>query len=134
MEIKFTVWMDNEKLCKLVGCDNDVKLSNKMITWEELLKCNKSWLGELIAGEYDNYIIKRLYTGLRDKNGKEIYEGDILSGSNENYFTIEWNKNEARYSLKSTEKNLSVSISVLDRLEVIGNIYENKNLLKGGKR
>lgn len=74
------------------------------------------------------------FTGLRDRNQKEIYEGDILSfvpidskKFNNPYkpFVVFWNEKEARFS----------DWAPRDTVEVIGNIYENPELLehKGGQ-
>jgi hypothetical protein len=64
---------------------------------------------------------QRKPTGLKDKNGKEIYEGDIVfsdkfaSQSKEVY----WDNDHACWRIPRT-----------DDLEIIGNIYENPELLK----
>ena len=80
-------------------------------------------------------------TGLKDKNGKEIYEGDVLKVLD---FT-DW-KGEVRYSQEelsyffveyenSLRLKYTTLLSLLDKnLEVIGNIYENKELLRKWKK
>ena len=90
------------------------------------------------------------FTGFHDKNGKEIYEGDVLRSDEypyscigdkerDNYFgLIEWNENEAAFYIvtiknpKSSVKGISdgisdyISQSALQDFEVIGNIYDDE--------
>ena len=77
------------------------------------------------------------FTGLKDKQGKEIYEGDIL----DNHFKVEWNQlhngfalfNKKGYchQLMADEYNLTGESLPPWQInaEVIGNIYENLELL-----
>lgn len=71
------------------------------------------------------------YTGLKDKNGKKIFEGDIVKYDNDyikQIGVIEWNNKNASFQIKGIS---SSSMAHLKRMIVIGNIYENKELLEG---
>lgn len=77
-------------------------------------------------------------TGFIDKNGKEIEHGDILKTEFEDVFSIKFNNVYGFYAIKDdvrryfAEEDLEYELrETLSKTEVIGNIYENKDLLEG---
>ncbi len=85
-----------------------------------------------------------LFTGLLDKNGKEIYEGDIVCRTYDDVkFTIKWDTHNVAFVGNGKEKSVymeglrgypNMGSPLADfsakGCEVIGNIYENPELLK----
>ena len=114
-EIKFRAWDKKDKFMVYSPCPDLVIFLDGMVC-----------IGEPCEAT-DNFILMQ-FTGLLDKNGKKIYEGDIVKnefGIDEVYF------NEGEFKKKSGI-GLGCSIGRLgsETMEVIGNIYENPELLR----
>jgi len=76
-------------------------------------------------------VILMQFTGLLDKNGKEIWEGDILS-TPAGYGYVQY-LNGAWYLCWPDGGDTTLHGCPLERLEVIGNIYENPELTMGSE-
>jgi uncharacterized phage protein (TIGR01671 family) len=78
------------------------------------------------------YVIQQ-YTGLKDKNGKEIYEGDIVSGE---FYDTEYHHSEtikAEVVFNNGAFNISIREWHKPSLKIIGNIFENPELIKNNE-
>ncbi len=127
-KINFRVWNPSQELLTTVRKKDYMSFNG--IVYDEI-GCNNS----------DNIWMQ--YTGLKDKNGVEIYEGDILKSESE-YLEVEYcvqnssfriltrkvfsnhKTNDVRYSFP---ENLGNGYYSRKDLEVIGNIHQNPELL-----
>lgn len=123
--IKFRAWDREMKKMRTV---KRIELDNKRIFVQD----NNEIGVFLYEGEYD--LIES--TGLLDKNGNEIYEGDVISCKNSRGFEhkdtikIGWALHGEYGFLWSTSKMIvSEPDCISERYQIIGNIYENPELI-----
>ena len=108
-------------------------------------KINRMWLrcfnvNLFDIGDLPNVELMQ-YTGVKDKNGKEIYEGDIVKYKFpydtrlKHISPVKFLETEVSFGIKDIYGNEIplYTISANNYFEVVGNIYENKNLLEENK-
>ena len=119
-EFKFRLWNKNAK-----SYVKDFNQENAEITILNTL-CNN-------VSSLDSYIIQQ-FTGAKDKNNKDIYEGDILLYSDQDGDVISqvvYIEDAACYYIFDKDNNGDTLDCVgPDVCEVIGNIFENKEILE----
>ena len=124
-ELKFMVW-DKERECYL----DETELAGITPDGKYILYIEEEEISKLeIEG---NYIVEQ-YTGLKDKNGKEIYEGDVANIQGIKYYVdFEhggfWFNND---NLKWKANRPFTHFQEINDTEVIGNIHENADLMRG---
>ena len=127
-EFKFRVWdslekrflIKNEKVSRGIFKD---KLS-EIVDFE-------NYSCQINNPEDERYIFLQ-YTGMKDINDKEIYEGDIvLYLNNGKKAQVFWSEYLLAYHLDFDNESYDLGCFTEAELEVIGNIYENSELLEG---
>ncbi|HAB7828317.1 TPA_asm: hypothetical protein GYP66_10625 [Listeria monocytogenes] len=77
---------------------------------------------------FDDVLLMQ-YTGLKDKNGKKIFEGDVgWDEHNECYGVVKFEEGKFLYVWENIAEDLW---EVADDIEICGNIHENPELLEG---
>lgn len=90
----------------------------------------------LIAKPNGSDAVIEQYTGIKDKNGVEIYENDIVRQQmrfDETNGVIFWQEEKSRFAINLDGFITTITKPQEDSYEVVGNIHENPELLEGTK-
>ena len=134
-EIKFRAWLKEEK--KMVNVET-IDFTDKSIQYLEKNEFINAYLSRRMI--FDDIELMQ-FSGLKDANSKEIYEGDIIKYKFpydtrlKHISPVKFLETEASFGIKDRYGNEIplYTISANNYFEVIGNIYENKNLLEENK-
>lgn len=138
-EFKFRVWnKEHSKMYDIISLND-----------QDVAYTPKGWLfdGGFQEG-YANYwttkedIVLMQYIGRKDANGKEIYESDIMKGTfasgigmsstkyKELYFTVSYRERQSKFEMDMPKDYGKYRfMPYLEQCEVVGNIYENPELV-----
>lgn len=139
MTPKFRAWIKTEK--RMIETDDllDIDYENEVVTTQQVYFEN----GLPDDRDLDNFVFEEIElmqsTGLNDKNGKEIFEGDILSiETDEENVKVEvsWDSKHALFAFESKKYNEKEPLAELFEdnsypFKIIGNIWEDGELLDG---
>mgnify|MGYP001614505554 CR=1 FL=1 len=121
-EIKFRVW---DKILKFMRIPTQ-------LTFHGNGEYSGFWVEGSAFSNKENYELMQ-YTGLKDKNGKEIYEGDIILGSARTLAGYVKFMDAGFIVVRPNDGIDDMRGRLGKSYEVIGNIYQNPDLLKGDK-
>ena len=125
-EIKFRVWFKPTAKHKADFEDRYhhklEDLSCSTYTQEDFL--DDTWRN---TDDYESIVFEQ-YTGLKDKNGKEIYDGDIIVDEYGFRYTIKFSEKRLAF-VGLTAQNRGIGLYKIKTPYIIGNIHENGELL-----
>lgn len=125
--IKFRAWDDRNKIMSYPDSFGEFEF----IINDEVVRSGQT-IGCLINKHYPDIFLMQ-YTGLKDKEGREVYEGDIFGTLEQLRGVIEREENGA-YVLRfvhptMNNKKISILDPQIERSEIKGNIYESPELI-----
>lgn len=131
-ELKFRAW---DEMSNIMHYDFQfIKSGNEGVDWI-VFTSDKHPLNDSIKDPFKDphfqYAFKIMqYTNSKDKNGREIYDGDIVKDLGENIGKCFWNDNSSGFDIDFTAGEMQSVYEASNSIEIVGNIYENPELLE----
>ena len=136
--LKFKIW-DKKNKKFLIKCIDNIGINDKQCIDTNEFKNNifsyLDWGNGSIRLNSKKYVVLQ-YIGLKDKNYKEIYEGDIIKDMDNLYYKVIYIKESACFVFSPIRKDTKIKFSFSFRksnnreMEVVGNIFENRDFCK----
>lgn len=130
-EIKFRAW--DKKLKKMFEFELEW---SKYVNHEEIQCLTPVGVGNPNVENIEKPSDLMLYTGLKDKNGKEIYEADIIKYPQDSaypnkfdYMVIEWENDYDGFGGLNCGFRMGGDYATQKNTEIVGNIFENPELI-----
>lgn len=142
-ELKFRVWIkDEERYYDESDEESYTIVPNGNVTYTSEAYEEDGVFYTDTTNATNNVVVEQ-YTGLKDKNGKEIYEGDVvhytekIAPNKSSTYEVYYDQLHAMYALSPVDGKIDVGefygYIMRQQYEVIGNIHENPELLEGEK-
>jgi uncharacterized phage protein (TIGR01671 family) len=136
-EMKFRVWLKDKQVMEKVRSIEWAGIAVSSGFIKNIDTISDRYYSKDYNGT-ENYILMQ-YTGLEDENEVEIFEGDIVKETkvydysddvDVNIYQIIWNENVTGFTAEGKNGSNTIHQNNMGVCEVIGNIYENPELLE----